>query len=387
MAMISTLVVGGGIGGLSLARELTIRGLPVTVLEKAAQLNPIGAGIIMNPNAMRVLERNGLAEALRRDAWPYLMRETCDHRGRLLAVRDYRPLYDSGKLSTGALVHRAHLLEALYRGVPREAVRFGIAVRSIDLMPERVRLETERHGIFEADVLVGADGIHSQVRRHAFGEIEPLYMGYRSHRMVVDNIARVRNFTEFLGRGQRIGLVPVSERRLYVWTTFNSPRERPLVLDSADAFRAMFAQFTDERIRSLFSQLRSSDEIITTEVEEIRLDRWAQGRSVLLGDAVHAMTPNIGQGAGMAMEDAAVLAAELEAVHARGQGLAQGLENYVARRKSRVETVMRVSREAGDEGQLSSVFACWLRNRRVHQAGRDKEKMLTDLERLLAYPG
>ena len=118
MAMISTLIVGGGIGGLSLARELTIRGLPVTVLEKAAQLNPIGAGIIMNPNAMRVLELNGLAEALRRDAWPYLMRETCDHRGRLLAVRDYRPLYDSGKLSTGALVHCAHLLEALYRGVP-----------------------------------------------------------------------------------------------------------------------------------------------------------------------------------------------------------------------------------------------------------------------------
>jgi 2-polyprenyl-6-methoxyphenol hydroxylase-like FAD-dependent oxidoreductase len=108
MAMISTLVVGGGIGGLSLARELAIRDLPVTVLEKAAQLNPVGAGIIMNPNAMRVLERNGLAEVLRPNAWPYLMRETRDRRGRLLAVRDYRPLYDSGKLSTGALVHRAH---------------------------------------------------------------------------------------------------------------------------------------------------------------------------------------------------------------------------------------------------------------------------------------
>src|SRR5947199_6031908 len=109
-AMISTLVIGGGIGGLSLARELTIRGLPVTVLEKAAQLNPIGAGIIINPNAMRVLERNGLAEALRRDAWPYLMRETCDHRGRLLAVRDYRPLSDSGEPSTGPLAPPARAL-------------------------------------------------------------------------------------------------------------------------------------------------------------------------------------------------------------------------------------------------------------------------------------
>lgn len=386
MAMISTLIVGGGIGGLSLARELTIRGLPVTVLEKAAQLNPIGAGIIMNPNAMSVLERNGLAEALRRDAWPYLMRETRDHRGRLLAVRDYRPLYDSGKLSTGALVHRAHLLEALYRGVPQEAVRFGVAVRSIDLMPDRVRLETERHGVFEADVLVGADGIHSQVRRHAFGEIEPLYMGYRSHRMVVDNVAEVRNFTEFLGHGQRIGLVPVSERRIYVWTTFNSPRERPPVLDSADRFRGLFRQFRDERVERVLSQVRSPDEIISTEIEEIRLDQWVRGKVILLGDAVHAMTPNIGQGAGMAMEDAAVLAEEFESAQRGTQRTQQALENYVKRRKPRVQSVMRISREVGRVGQRSNPIACWFRNLRIYRAGRNVDKTLADLERLLVFP-
>src|SRR5881296_2076725 len=102
--MISTLVVGGGIGGLSLARELAVRGLPVTVLERAPKLVPVGAGIIMNPNAMRVLERNGLAETLRARGWPYLLRETCDARGRRLAVRDYRPLYAAGKLAGGTLV-------------------------------------------------------------------------------------------------------------------------------------------------------------------------------------------------------------------------------------------------------------------------------------------
>ena len=129
MAKGATLVIGGGIGGLSLARELTIRGLPVTVLEKAAQLNPVGAGIIMNPNAMRVLERNGLAAEVRRDSWPYLTRETRDRSGRLLATRDYRPLYDTGKLAQGALVHRAHLLDALYRSLPPGTVRFGVTAR------------------------------------------------------------------------------------------------------------------------------------------------------------------------------------------------------------------------------------------------------------------
>jgi 2-polyprenyl-6-methoxyphenol hydroxylase-like FAD-dependent oxidoreductase len=384
--MISTLVVGGGIGGLSLARELAIRGLPVTVLEKAAQLNPIGAGIIMNPNAMRVLERNGLAEALRPNSWPYLMRETCDHRGRLLAVRDYRPLYDSGKLSKGALVHRADLLEVLHRGVPQEAVRFGVTVKTIDLTPDRVRIETRRNGTFEADLLVGADGIHSQVRRHAFGETEPVYMGYRSHRLLVDNVTGTRNFTEFLGRGRRVGLVPVSEKRLYVWTTFNSPRERPPILDSVDLFRELFRQFSDERVVRALSQVRSPDEIISTEIEEIRLDRWVRGRAVLLGDAAHAMTPNIGQGAGMAMEDAAVLAEEIASAQRGAQRLEHALENYIRRRKPRVDSVMRISREVGDAGQRSNPIACWIRNLRIHREGRDADKTLADLERLLAFP-
>jgi 2-polyprenyl-6-methoxyphenol hydroxylase-like FAD-dependent oxidoreductase len=385
--MLSTLVVGGGIGGLSLARELAIRELPVTVLEKAPQLNPVGAGIIMNPNAMRVLERNGLAGAVRANAWPYFTRETCDQRGRVLAIRDYRPLYDAGKLAVGGLVHRAHLLDVLYRGVPREAVRFGVTVRKLEVLPDRARVETEQGETFEADVLVGADGIHSQVRRRFFGEVRPRYMGYRSHRMVVDNVAGTRHFTEFMGHGQRIGLVPVSEVRLYVWTTFNSPRDRPQAIDSADDFRELFEQFDDERVRRVFGQLQSADGIISTEIEEVRLARWVQGRVALLGDAAHAMTPNIGQGAGMAMEDAAALADELASAGRETRGVEQALDNYVKRRRPRVESVMRISREVGDEGQRSNPIACWLRNRRIHRAGRDVTKALADLERLLAYPG
>ena len=105
--------------------------------------------------------------------------------------------------------------------------------------------------------------------------------------------------------------MPIAPGRIYIWTTFNSPRAPAPELRSADEFRALFAQFTDPRVVRLFAQLRSPEEIITTEVEELALERWGEGRAVLLGDSVHAMTPNIGQGAGMAMEDAAVLAEEL----------------------------------------------------------------------------
>jgi 2-polyprenyl-6-methoxyphenol hydroxylase-like FAD-dependent oxidoreductase len=150
----------------------------------------------------------------------------------------------------------------------------------------------------------------------------------------------------------------------------------------AQDLRAQFAEFTDRRIEQVFSRLRAADGVILTEIEELRAERWVQGRAALLGDAAHAMTPNIGQGAGMAMEDAAVLAEELAAA-AEPQA---ALQNYARRRTPRVDTIMKVSREVGADGQRAGRLACWLRNRRLERAGRDVEKSLADLERLLAYP-
>ena len=358
-------IVGGGIGGLSAARELSLRGIKAEVLERAPQLNPVGAGIIMNPNAMQVLERNGLADEVRRDAWPYLTRETRDQDGRLLATRDYRPLYEAGKLAQGALVHRAHLLDVLYRSLPAGTVQFGIALKDVKSLG--------------ADLVIGADGIHSQVRREFFGEMERRYMGYRSHRLVMVNVTGVNCFTEFMGRGQRIGLVPINARRLYVWTTFNSPRDK---WEGPDLAR-QFAQFTAEPIRRLFVTVPPPASIVTTEIEELWLERWHTGNVVLLGDAAHAMTPNIGQGAGMAMEDAAVLAEELA-----GAGkIEDALANYARRRKPRVETVMRISRDVGDDGQRRGRIECWLRNRRLARESRDVAKAQAELERLLAFSG
>ena len=366
------LIVGGGIGGLSIARELSLRHVKVAVIERADKLNPVGAGIIMNPNAMRVLERNGLADQVRADSWPYLMRETRDHTGRLLATRDYGPLYESGKLAQGALVHRAHLLEVLFRSLPAGTVQFGVSLKSIPR---------------DADLVIGADGIHSQVRREIFGDVPKRYMGYRSHRLIMENVAEVRCFTEYLGRGQRIGLVPIGGKRLYIWTTYNSPQKEKREPD----LPRQFAQFTDANIRKLFAALPPPSSIITTEIEELWMDDWVRvsttNATVLLGDAAHAITPNIGQGAGMAMEDAAVLAQVLAEELASGGEIEHALGNYAKRRKPRVQTVMRISREVGEDGQRSSAFGCWLRNRRVEKAGRDVERSLAELEQLLAFSG
>jgi 2-polyprenyl-6-methoxyphenol hydroxylase-like FAD-dependent oxidoreductase len=379
-----TLVVGGGIGGLSLARELCCRGLAVTVLERTPAAAPGGSGIIMNPNAMRVLERNGLADRLRARGWPYLARETHDGRGRRLAVRDYRPLYAAGRLAAGTLVHRAHLHQVLYDGLPPETVRYGARVVAVEPGPDRVTVRTEGGDAFEADVVVGADGIRSQVRDCVFGANPPVYLGYRSHRLVVANADGVEHFTEFLGRGQRVGLVPIARDQLYVWTTFNSPREAAgAAPDGAAGLWARFARFTDPRVRGALTRVRSPEEVLCTDIEEVHQPAWVRGRVVLLGDAAHALTPNMGQGAGMAMEDAAVLAEELAAASRGTKPLPAALGDYVTRRRARVETVMRLSREIGEEGQRVGRLACWLRNRRIRREGRDVARVQAGLERLL----
>jgi len=384
---LETIVVGGGIGGLSLAHELTRRHLPVRVLERAPKLAPVGAGIIMNPNAMRVLERNGLAPALRARGWPYLARQTHDHGGRLLAVRDYRSLYAAGTLAEGTLVHRAHLHHVLYDALPPGTVCFGAPAVAVEPGPDRVRVRIEGGEPLEADLVVGADGIHSIVREAVFGPARPVYLGYRSHRLVVPNADHVGHFAEFLGHGRRVGLVPISHDELYVWTTFNSPRESgALALGSVAAFRAAFAEFADSRVRAALARVRSTDEVLCTDIEEIHQAEWVRDRVVLLGDAAHALSPNMGQGAGMAMEDAAVLAEEVDGARGGPPSLAAALERYVARRRPRVETVMRLSREVGVEGQLEGRLACWRRNRRVRRQGRDAARVQADLASLLAYP-
>ena len=384
---LTTIVVGGGIGGLSLARELIRAALPVIVLERASKLATVGAGIIMNPNAMGVLEANGRAPCVRSRSAPYLARETFDQRGRRLATRDYRPLYAEGRLAIGALCHRAHLHECLYEGLPAGTVHLDARIVGLEAGMDGVHVETESGETFAGDVLVGADGIRSTVRTRFFGPNDPVYLGYRSHRFVVENRDRLEHFTEFLGHGKRVGLVPIGAGQLYVWTTFNSPRESlTWGLESAGALRSLFADFADSRVRRAFDGLGSIENVVCTDIEEVHQHAWARGRVALLGDAAHALTPNMGQGAGMAMEDAAVLAEELSRAVRGELDVPSALFAYVARRRQRVETIVSLSRAIGEEGQLTGVLSCWLRNRRIRREGRAPERTPAALGRLLSWP-
>src|SRR5438105_794313 len=182
--------------------------------------------------------------------------------------------------------------------MPLSTIVVGGGIVALEAGEDGVRVETERGEVFGAEVLVGADGIRSTVRAQFFGPNEPVYLGYRSHRFVVPNVGGLEHFTEFLGHGKRVGLVPIGGGQLYVWTTFNSPLEsRSWALESMAALRGLFGELTDGRVQRAFGELTSTDGVVCTDIEEVRQAAWAttssttgSTKATTSSDACHSTT-------------------------------------------------------------------------------------------------
>src|SRR5262249_8676848 len=140
-------------------------------------------------------------------------------------------------------------------------------------------------------------------------------------------------------------------------------------------------------VRRALDQPTDGEPVLCTDIQEVRQPRWVDGRVVLLGDAAHALAPDMGQGAGMAMEDAAVLAEELAEADRGARTLVAALARYEARRGPRVQVIADLSRAGGRDGQGEGRLACWLRNRRVSREGRCGEQVEATLERILTWRG
>jgi 2-polyprenyl-6-methoxyphenol hydroxylase-like FAD-dependent oxidoreductase len=184
------------------------------------------------------------------------------------------------------------------------------------------------------DVLVGADGIHSAVRRLVFDGPEPRYVGQVSWRMVVEGGPAITAWTVMLARGRAFLAVPIGPGRLYCYADVNSPDGR----DPTDGvFRGLVELFGDFRdpVPDILHERSLAGPVYFSPIEEVTLRSWVKGRVVLIGDAAHATSPNMAQGAAMAMEDALVLAEVL----ASGQPVAACLAAFEARRAPRVRWV------------------------------------------------
>jgi 2-polyprenyl-6-methoxyphenol hydroxylase-like FAD-dependent oxidoreductase len=349
---VKVLVVGGGIGGLALCAALRNDGHEVEVYERAAALEQVGAGLSLAPNALAALDRLGVGDEVRRRGGVAGTIYVRNRDGTVLSEIDA-----AGREWEVVGVHRADLQDVLLRAAGE--VRLGTDVTGFGSDGKSVAVQLANGDAREGDVLVGADGIRSTVRAQLKGD-EPLrfagYFGWRAAIEFDDATLRGR-FSETWGPRVRVGLITLGAARLYWFVSERGRESDPLPPDTSAYLRDLLHAW-HEPIPAVAAATPASA-LTRLPIHDRRpAKEWGRGRVTLLGDAAHPMTPNLGQGAAQALEDAVVLREALR----REQNAVAALRAYEAARIPRTTMIVRRSWQFGRFAQLSNPLACRVRD-------------------------
>lgn len=305
------LIAGAGIGGLTAAIALQQAGLEVQVLEKTAELQPVGAGISLQINAMAALKRIGLAEQIREAGNVIDHARVVRGNGKTLSTVPFAEVGRERGLDF-VTIHRGRLQDILVEALGRQHVRTGVTVEQIEETENQVRVRLPDGQFAEADLLVGADGIHSQVRAYLWGAQPKRYTGYSAWRGICANphVSPQDEFVEVWGDRQVFGYVPIDADSMYWFGTKLTPAGDTDDGDPRDEIVRRFGSLP-EPVQTLIEST-PPECLLRNDIYDRSLQfPWGKGRITLLGDAAHPMTPNMGQGGCQAIEDALILAHRL----------------------------------------------------------------------------
>ena len=342
-------IIGGGIGGVAAAVALHRAGIDATVYERATEFREVGAGLMLWPNATRVLKELDLLERVAASSGPnqhFLVRSSA---GTILMD------IGLGRFEVPALcTPRSDLLEALLSALPPERIRLGHDFESFENRKAGVKVNfsgsVSGGGVSaEHDFVIGADGVRSRVRSQLLGVHEPIYRGYTIWR----GLARLRGAvpsgsnSETWGRGKRFGILNTGGDRFTWYATANTDSGH---IDSSEGRQGellrMFAGW-HEPVERLIGATEEGSILKNGAYDLVPLKRWGHGRIMLLGDAAHPCTPNLGLGGCMALEDALVLAKSF----CKEASPESALRRYESLRRGRTRHVQQRSLLMGHIGQ------------------------------------
>lgn len=367
-------IVGGGIGGLTLAIAMQRKGMDVKVFESAPQFKPLGAGIALAANAMKAFQEIGIAQEVIHAGKKIKRMYGKDDQGRVISFTDAVQLTERYGAVNNFTIHRADLHEVLTKLLRAGTIEFGKACVDFVQNESDVTINFSDGSTVLSDYLIACDGIHSPIRKKLLPESIPRYAGYTCWRAVVDDLPDGFNpdeTTETWGPGKRFGVVPLSNNRVYWFATLNAKANDPI-----------FRNFTTKDLEKVFNgfhfpipeilERTKNEQLIWSDIIDLKpIAQFAFGRVVLLGDAAHATTPNMGQGACMAIEDAATLANGLSKYPSQ-----EAFKKFESHRIERTTNIVNQSWTFGKIAQLENSLLISMRNslfRKIPQRTIDKQ--------------
>lgn len=350
------LIAGGGIGGLAAGIALRQAGLDVQVFERSRELHEVGAGLMIWPNGTRALQALGVEVR----ALTVHGISLCNRRGRQLMEAPLDAISERFG-SEVAFVHRADLQAALVRSFGRDGLRLAADVSSFEEDEAQVKVNLRDGTVATGDLLVGADGLRSAVRRQLLGDGDPVYLGSTIWRGIVGSegttLQRGQGFN-WVGRGSEFLAFHLANDHIYWACVSKEPRgEKPGPGGHKQDVLERFGNWA-EPIPALIAATEDAAILRNDMYDRSPARRWTRGRVTLLGDAAHPMTPNQGQGACQALEDAVALGESLK--HA--SDVTGAFELYERRRLRRANAVVSMSRQTTRGMQIYNPLLCFLRD-------------------------
>jgi 2-polyprenyl-6-methoxyphenol hydroxylase-like FAD-dependent oxidoreductase len=375
-ANVNILIQGAGIGGLTLAIAMVRRGYTVRVVERAGGLSEIGAGLWMAANPMQIFDRLGFAEKITAAGWPIRRLTLQDYDGDILQVSDLSAVAQFFGFETIAL-HRSVLQRVIFEQLPLDMVTFGTEVKSFTQSTDSVSALLTNNSRINAEIVVGADGIHSHIRQLASLGGETRSSGSSSYRAIARSAHLLspelsHDAYEIWGKGCRLGFSKINADDYYWYMTFDSNPDKSFSpLERQTHVQSLFSKFFPKWIRLL--DQTQPNEILQTDISDLkRLHTWSSARVGLIGDAAHATTPNLGQGGAMAVEDAYALTDAVEKVGLNGKAF----ERYEKQRRPKVDWTVSTSWNIGRICHLKNPVLRGLRNvvlRKMLSRGGEKQ--------------
>ena len=347
-------IIGAGIGGVAAGVALHQAGFAVKVFERAGQLREAGAGMSLWPNGTGVLQQLGLLQAVAsrgQSGTHFLVRSQSG---------DVLMEIGTAEAETPTVcVHRAHLLRILADALPPESLAVGHELAEMQFAGDQVDLRFTNGERLLCDGVVGADGIYSRMRGRLQQPGKPVYRGYAIFRGIADvpeNFSVGHN-SESWGEGSRFGILAIGENKVCWYATVNSANPPQASDWPKERLEQMFRHW-HRPIPELIAATEPSAIMANAACDRQPARAWSGGPATLIGDASHALTPNLGQGACMAMEDALALANCLQ----RQPNVTAGFRLYEATRFPRVRNAIWRSRWLGDVGQWENRAVVSVRN-------------------------